>query len=233
MTMSKWVTCSPYNRDTAAMMKYILASCQELKEWALQKRLEGELKPGGDVEKKKKAWLREYRNAHKGSEHLPHFTMANALEQVWEHRFSLLLEDSKSWQMFSVEPRQGWQKKVNRRHKKVSYAEWLEGATGQSRSEQRITTDRAVGELFDEGYIAFQWGKVAFDPPALMAIRKMRNEEGLGNFGDLFRRMESLTFHLMTGKHERDDQWRVKWAFGPPIPLTEEEQAQIASYTFD
>lgn len=228
MTTSKWITCSPYDRDTGAMMRYILASCQELKEWVLQKRLEGELKPGGDVEAKKKAWLREYRTAHKGSENLPHFTLANALEQVWEHRFASLLEDSKTWEMFSVGPRAGWQKKVSRRHRKVTYAEWVNGATGSGRSEQRITLDRAVSELFDDGYIAFQWGKVAFDPPAISAIKKMRNEVELGNYGDLFRRMESMTFHQTPSK-----TWRVKWTFGPAVPLTEEEQEQIASYTFN
>ena len=204
-----WIECEPFNSETRGMMFFMLTTCQSLKLWVMERRKNGELKPGGEEgegAKRQEKWLQEYLEEHTAAKDIPRYTLRQAIDEVWEADKTTNLARMRSWSDFSVEPRQGWSAYVTTTRKKLTYEEWLAGKTNAP-SRPRVTADKAVEDLFDHNVIRFRWGQVFFENvKGLRAIRRLAMEHRAVNYGSFFARIEEMTFRY----HNEEASWQVK-----------------------
>lgn len=199
MANPDWFDVEPADRETEAMMTFILSTCQDIKEWAYTRILTEGRKPGPTPkEVRREEWLNEYLRLKPEATDVPRFALRSSLELVMDYGKKKNPKTANAWGKFSVEPRLGWRKKEDR-EKVVSWEDWLQGKENAS-YEQRVTKEKTAVQLFSHNTLAFRWGRLSFTNTMIRRIRELAVLRGWEQ-DELIAKIRRVNFR----------RWRNRW----------------------
>lgn len=170
-----WLPCEPLDRDSAAMMNFILAACQAVKKVTYERIERGDRK-GSIVprQKTRDQWLAEFLKKYSYADEVPRYALRNAMDKIMEEGTRKRPEARQDWNLFAVEARKGWY--PHRRYRpRVTWEQWSNGEETKERV-QRVTASGTASELFETGEIYFRWAKIRLTPAG---VKKLEAEMAL------------------------------------------------------
>lgn len=202
-----WYELETPDRQSGAMLAYLLCSCQNYKRWVYHRITEGHRKPGGIAgtrEETQRRWLTDYRRQNEIVSSVPKESLLIAAAQIWQEGSRRPPNQRKDWQSVTLPPRVGWGRYLAR-HRSVTWSDWLKGERG-SVTTPRVTASRAAQELFgDEAVIVLSWGRVRLTKTSIHSLRRELDRLGLTD-EIWFTILTSLTFVQRT-----DGRWQISF----------------------
>lgn len=199
MANPDWFDVVAVDRESEAMLGFILETCQDIKVWAYERIVTEGRKPGPTPkEVRREEWLEEYLRLKPEATDVPRQALRSALEMTLDYGKKKNPRIALAWNKFSVDPRKGWRKTENK-EKVVSWDDWVKGKEISS-YEQRVTKEKATVQLFSQNTLAFRWGRIGFNNTPLRRLQEHITQLDLSQ-EEFIAKIKSVNFR----------RWRGKW----------------------
>lgn len=201
-----WILCSPADKQTAASMRYILETCQSIKDYTHDRiflgHRRGNRKP---LESLIKEWLANYIRTHIVAEDAPRYALRDAMREVLVNGIAVHPSERTDYQVFTAEPRPGW-KKASEKKKTLSWGDYLEGKSTKEETDRReVRPDVAVGMLFEHGSFSFRWGQVQLRGRYTGRLQTQAGKKGIDGV-DFLKKTKEVDFMRIN-----DEDWKVNF----------------------
>lgn len=191
------------------MMRFILQTSQEVKNYTVQRIFLGDRKSSNKpVEFLMNEWLNDYLRLHRVAEDVPRYAMRDAMQEILKNGTKTRPEERIDWNGFSVVPRKGWRKeKVD-----ITTMSWEEYTKGKTRREVKegdnrtVVPDMAVRSLMEKGIIGFKWGRVLLRGPYEDRLGVQAAQHGIGK-EEFLKHVKQIDFVRLTS----DSDWKVNF----------------------
>lgn len=207
--MKNWIVCGPYDRQTLASMRYILTTCQGVKDFTHDRILGGMRKASRKpVEDLITEWVKDYVRLNVIAQDAPRFALKDAAREVMVNGIAVHPRDRTDYMAFTVEPRPGWSQE-NKVKKTLAWGDYLEGKSNQESEDRRVVTpENSIEKLFEEGLVSFRWGRVLLRGSYVVKLNMTARKAGIDN-SEFLKKTKSVDFALTNfGDYET---WKVNF----------------------
>lgn len=209
--MKNWIPCVPEDKNTATAMNFYLETSKRVKEWTYRKVVNGDRK--GSIKPQevlRKEWLRLFHEEYVIAFDVPGYVLRDAMDEILENGTVKEPVQRLDWEIFSVEPREGWKTEDKRREKSVSWEDYTkEWKTKEKDVDRRVVDpERCLRSLLVDGLIRFKWGTVLLGEKYEERIEIQAAREGVFK-ADFLRQTKKIDF-----KKVGPDMWKVNFEIG-------------------
>lgn len=209
--MKYWIPCQPAERNTRAMMRFILATSQQVKIYTAKRIEAGDRKNSTKpVDVLMKEWLGEYLKQARQAEDAPRYALQDAIGEVLRNGVGTWPDQRVDWEAFSVEARGGWKKEKKKKEEAlVSWEDYLEGKAKKEIKEgdkRTVVPDQAVKDLLEKGILRFKWGTVQLEGNYASRLAVQAASKGIAP-EDFLRRVSTIDFVKVSVK----DEWKANF----------------------
>lgn len=206
--MKNWILCKPADRQTLGSMRYILETCQDLKNYTHNRIFLGNRRNNRKpLENLINEWGNDYLRLYRIAEDAPRHALRDAIREVLVNGIQVHPRDRKDYQVFTVEPRPGW-RKASEKKKTLSWGDYLEGKEKKDDFDRRtVTPDAAIESLFERGLFSFRWGQIQLRGEFTKNLQSQAKKEGIDEL-DFLKRVKEIDFMRMGKEWEN---WKVNF----------------------